>query len=245
MKRASLINNRSNLCAAAAGACGLLLTICSHAQQQAVPNAAMLEAEKEPARRYSVELIVFEYAGDAANTMETFNPDLPTEPLVDLLPDNGVAVDPAAWPDPADGGEGPVFDDLAGLAVTVPDSGEGGAEPFVLLPGEELGEIRTFERMGVQIIPPEEYQLRAAYDKLIELDAYRPLMHAAWIQPAVEEAETEALKLRRIGDPPLRLDGTVALYLGRYLHLVIDLALEHKSPLRMQADRERIRAYAD
>jgi hypothetical protein len=34
--------------------------------------------------------------------------------------------------------------------------------------------------------------------------------------------------LRRLGDSPLRLNGTVTLYLSRYLHLVVDLALDEK-----------------
>jgi len=230
---------------AAAAVLGILVAGTGFAQQQAVPNAAILDAEQDESKRYVVEIIVFEYAGNAANTTEIFDPEITAETLEATL-GSGIAIDAAGWPDTKTDGTEPGPDDgRTGLAVAVdtPENAEDG--PFVLQPGETLAEIPTYEWRGVRILPPEDYQLGAAYRKLVELDAYRPLMHAAWIQPAVAEEDTEPLKLRRIGNPPLRLDGTISLYLGRYLHLVVDLALEHREPQRMPPDRDRIRSYGD
>jgi hypothetical protein len=64
-------------------------------------------------------------------------------------------------------------------------------------------------------------------------------MRAAWVQPTIEKDKTMPIKLRRLGNPPLRLDGTVTLYLSRFLHLVLDLSLEEKTPVRPGADRDR------
>ena len=45
-------------------------------------------------------------------------------------------------------------------------------------------------------------------------------------QATYEKDQTLPLRLRRLGNAPLRLDGTVMLYLSRYLHLVVDLTIE-------------------
>ena len=194
----------------------------STAQQQSVPNAVSLETEIEEIREYSVELIVFEYVGAAAGSVEIFDP----EPLPE----------PEAEPD---------------LSVTLPDQLTAKRERVEDLPAEgrvrsrlvsgepeELELIPTFEQSGLRLLPAEQFQLTGAYDRLVRLDAYRPLIHAGWIQPTVEQAETTPVRLRRISDPPLRLDGTVSLYLSRFLHLVVDLALEKQGGAAgMTADR--------
>ena len=191
------------------------------AQQQSVPNAVALEAEAEEIREYSVELIIFEYVGAAAGSVEIFDP----EPLPD----------PEAEPD---------------LTVTLPDrltakrervpprtSSEPVRSRLIYGEPEELELIPTFEQAGFRLLPEEEFQLTNAYDRLVRLDAYRPLIHSGWIQPTVEQADTTPIRLRRISDPPLRLDGTVSLYLSRFLHLVVDLALEQENTEAMTVDR--------
>ena len=112
-------------------------------------------------------------------------------------------------------------------------------------PGEALEEIPTYENAGIELIDPAEYQLTAAWEKLVNLDAYRPLMHTAWIQPTVEKAATLPLPVRRLGDPPLRLDGAFTLYLSRFLHLVVDLSLEQRPSQSTTAGRDRIRYYGN
>jgi len=200
----------ASLCASLAGA-----------QQERAPSAVLLEAEEEEVRRYSVELIVFEYADSAAST-EIFEPEGPVVPDTagpDTLPTGDVAGDD---PEPRRAGER-----LADLLL------------------EPLDEVPTLERAGFEILKSEDYQLDNIYNRLDRLDAYRPLMRAAWIQPALEQDETIPLKLRRIGNPPLHLNGTVTLYLSRFLHLVVDMSLEEKSPVRPIGGNRRIDYFGD
>lgn len=228
-----------------AGLAVLLAAAPGQAQQQSVPNAVQLETEEEPVRLYSVEMIVFQYVGEAAGSTEMFEPDV--EVVDDLMPENNNFLDelpPELLQDaPPQTGEIPVAIDIP---ATESDSEDPDAEPvFVLLPGETLEEIPTYESAGFVLVDPAEFKLGNAWDRLVQLDAYQPLMHTAWIQPTLEKENTAALPLRRLGDPPLRLEGTISLYLSRFLHMVVDLSLEQKSPVRMTATQERIRYYSD
>lgn len=227
--------------ATGAGMTCLLVAGLSLAQQQAVPNAVRLASEEEPVRQYSVEMIVFEYVGSAAGTTEVFEPDVPIieEPAAG---DNDFLQ--ALSPESLDDNTLPV-DELP-LAIEIPADNEMLEEPaFELLPGETLEEIPTYESAGFKRMDPADYQLRSAWDRLVQLDAYRPLMHAGWIQATLEQEDTAPIPLRRLGDPPLRLNGTISLYLSRFLHMVVDLSLEHPSPQRMVATQERVRIYGD
>ena len=219
----------------------------SWAQQQALPNVIQLETEEEAIRRYSVEVIIFEYAGAAANTTEIFAPEQPPE--VPVFADEGANPDAAPVvfsdrplaPEPDD--PPPIATEPAGDDALMPEAGE--EQPFVLLPGEILEEIPTYENAGIESVDPADYQLTSAWQRLDALDAYRPLMHTAWIQPTVEKDETKPLTLRRIGDPPLRLNGEFTLYLSRFLHLVVDLSLEERPTPGPAATPERVRYYGD
>lgn len=204
---------------AAAGALLATLAGAGFAQQQTVPNASAIDAEQEEIRRYAVELIIFEYAGSAADSTERFDPDLPIEPLNEALLLDGPAPadDVPEFGDPVTA----IMPDELPIAIDEDDTSE-----FILLPGETLQLIETYEGSGVEFTEPDAYELSAAYQRLDRLDAYRPLLHTRWIQPVVEQENSMSLPLRRIGDPPLRLDGDVTLYLGRFLHLDLDLALE-------------------
>ena len=51
-------------------------------------------------------------------------------------------------------------------------------------------------------------------------------MHVGWTQPAFPEEETPTIDLALLGEPPEGLAGTFTLYLSRYLHLVVDLAMD-------------------
>ncbi|MGI9262801.1 MAG: CsiV family protein [Woeseiaceae bacterium] len=228
-----------------AGLAVLLVATLGQAQQQSVPNTVQLEAEEEPVRLYSVEMIVFQYVGDAAGTTEMFNPDV--EVVDDLLPREPGFLEglpPGQLEDAApQAGDIPVAIDLP---VTVAEDEEFEEEAeFVLLPEESLEEIPTYESAGFILVDPAEYQLTNAWNRLVQLDAYQPLMHTAWIQPTVEKEDTAPVPLRRLGDPPLRLEGSISLYLSRFLHMVVDLSLEQKSAVRLTATEQRIRSYPD
>jgi hypothetical protein len=213
------------------------------AQQQRAPSAVQLEEEQEEVRRYSVELIVFEYLDNTGST-ELFEPEEP------LIPDAG----DMPITDMGDYGTG-VAEDLRGdqpvgiemEEPAVEESREPGMsdERLAEMLLEPLEEFSTLEKAGFVILDPEDYQLDDIYNRLQRLDAYRPLMRGAWIQPALEQSQTIPLKLRRIGNPPLRLDGTVTLYLSRFLHLVVDMSLEEKGPVRPMGDDRRIRNFGD
>lgn len=75
------------------------------------------------------------------------------------------------------------------------------------------------------LLDENDFRLGDAYGRLERLDAYDPVMHFGWTQIALERDQTEAIPLYRFGRPPQDLDGTLTLYLGRYLHLVVDLQL--------------------
>ena len=192
------------------GATLLLLAFSASAQQQSVPNAVALEEEVEEIPEWTVEVIVFEYVGNAAGTTELFDPEPLPEP--DLEPELEITL-PAR---------------LTAKRYRITDAPESyGVRSWLqFAEDEELELIETFEQSGFRLLPAEELQLGAAYERLETLGAYRPLVHGGWTQPLIEQAPPVPIKLRRVGDPPLRLDGTFSLYLSRFLHLVVDLALE-------------------
>ena len=219
--------------------CMAMVAAAAGARQQTVPSAAILEQETEMVPRYSVEMIVFEYAGSASDTTEMFDPDMPADLLDQEFIANEFPQEPEAGPATPTG-------DPAGAMEQVDVVGDDDEDaPFVPLPGEVLELIPTYELKGVEYIPPEEYQLTAAYEKLVTLDAYRPLVHTAWIQPTVSQEEAEALDLRRLGDPPLRLEGTVSTYLGRFLHVALDLSLVDQNSPQVPPEAESSRYYGD
>lgn len=195
----------------------------AQAQQVLQPADLVSEAEAEEIRRYSVELIVFEYNANNVGT-ELFLPDPVPE---SEFPENG---DIPMFSDETMPADSLVSASPEQAMQEVPEPGELTDDPDALpeLTAEEmiLGEIPGPAQIHLQIMDPADYTLTEAYEKLTELGAYTPLLHAGWTQDAVEETETRSLRLRRLGNPPLRLDGEVSLYLSRYLHLVIDLELE-------------------
>jgi hypothetical protein len=62
--------------------------------------------------------------------------------------------------------------------------------------------------------------------RLERLDVYEPIMHFGWTQATWPEEQTEAIPLHRFAEVPEGLDGTLTLYLSRFLHLVVDLQLD-------------------
>ena len=167
-------------------------------------TAAAAQTAVEPAEaeypRYTVEVIIFEYAEAVSAGTEQFLPDEP-------LPST---VDEAA-------AQEPVFGDT--VAQAMPEQ-EAPAEDQEAYPaGPEF-----------ILHPEEELSLTDVAGMLERLDVYRPLMHFAWTQVTRPEEETQPIELRALAPPPEGLDGSFTLYLSRYLHLVVDLRLEQSSP---------------
>jgi Peptidoglycan-binding protein, CsiV len=79
--------------------------------------------------------------------------------------------------------------------------------------------------VGLTVLPREQLQLKNIYDKLELLDAYEPVLWAGWTQGALERALSPEIPLRRIGNAPPEFDGSLQLYLSRFLHLVVKLSL--------------------
>ena len=119
--------------------------------------------------------------------------------------------------------ETPVRDDLEILDALPP-------EPEEEEPGEPLPDIELV------LLEKDDYQLNNIEDMLRRVDAYEPIMHFGWTQATWPEEETEALPLYRFAEPPAGLDGSLKLYLSRYLHLVVDLQLDAPGVTSMSQD---------
>ncbi len=74
---------------------------------------------------------------------------------------------------------------------------------------------------GFRIVDASTLKLADAYARLQRLDAYRPLLHAAWIQPALAEDQAPAIEMTDLGT--LNPVGTIRFYTSRYLHVNVDL----------------------
>ena len=194
---------RAAFCVAVVALAAAVLPAFAQQDAEVLPGEETGEAV-EPVRRYTVELIIFSYGEGASAGTETWIAD---EPAVEVAPD------------PADED---YFD---------PDLYEFSE------PGEVLAEIeapaiaRRYTDLELVLLDTDTFTMNQIYDKLVELDAYEPIMRAGWTQPTYEKDMTASIGLRRLGDPPPDLDGTLTLYLGRYLHLVVDLTMDKDPPL--------------
>lgn len=121
----------------------------------------------------------------------------------------------------------------SGSEVFVPDEPEEPLDEDVLDVFEDIDEEpvpapeepEPLPDIGMALLGQEDYELVGAYEKLKQLDAYEPLMHFGWTQATWPEEQTRAIPLALFARPPAGLDGTLTLYLSRYLHLVVDLAM--------------------
>lgn len=119
--------------------------------------------------------------------------------------------------------------------------------PEIITPPDELDpEIETPDEQSTakprQVYPFEyerlardELTMGATWGHLRRLDAYRPLMHFGWTQPAIPKDQTRSLQLQRFGKVPAGLDGTLQLFLSRFLHLVVDVSLAAPESARARA----------
>lgn len=181
----------------AAGMLWGLAGVSASAQEDAAAAAAVSE---EPAH-YSVEVIIFIYTSSSANELFTPPAPLPGDPPGDY----GTVLE-----------EGPVFDDR-----TPPERTADAA-----VQSEALGEVPARARIELERLDREAFRMQDTWRRLRQLDAYQPVLHAAWTQTTHEKAVSPALPLRALSDPPLGLDGSIRLYQSRFLHLDVDLTLD-------------------
>jgi hypothetical protein len=187
-------------------------------------NAQENDAQSVLEPSYTVELIVFAYR-TADSGSEVFVPDKPT-----LVPD-------AEEEMPNEDGPRTFSELPEALPPDVPDADDPGAAD------EQLPER---ERIELHVLEPDAYTMDDVHRQLERLDAYEPVMRAAWTQTTPPRDVSPAVHLRALGNPPPGLDGSVTLYRGRYLHLVVDLALDAEPSEQQAASAtDRLVAYGD
>jgi len=108
--------------------------------------------------------------------------------------------------------------------------------------GEQLTEIeapaiaRRYMDLELVLFGKDDFTMNGIYDKLVELDAYEPLVRAGWTQPTYERAVTASIPLDTLANSPPWIDGELTLYLGRYLHLVVDLTMDEDRSSSQEAE---------
>ena len=240
-------NDRTSTRGFAAGlAFGALLLAAMPTRQAAAQELTGFPEAELP--RYTVELIVFRYAEGATTGNEIFVPESP--PFDELTtaeaaesPDGAVRVfsdrgerDAPAFGEPAEnrssgrpsGAPGAQLPPAAVRGAEPGDGSTAGEDGANEISGPEpsLGDIPLRARIELRLLSPEGYSMDEIYQDLVELDAYQPIMRAAWTQTAPAQGQAPAIRLRALGSPPPGLDGTVTLYQGRFVHLGLDLQLD-------------------
>lgn len=254
MMKFSRINKPGQRIFAAFAVTVAIFSVAAFGQQETVPGVVALESEAEEAiRQYAVELIIFEYTDLASAGTEAFLPDelpeaTPEDEYFTVVPEDlefgDMRETATVGPLDATGDLRPAATDFDS-ETEVPGEPADAIEPDISYDDIELVEIPTYERAGLKLLPREEYVLTDVYERLELLDAYLPIMHTAWTQPTLEKDDTAPIALRRLGNPPLRLEGSISLYLSRFLHLVVDLSLEERSPIRGPVQDSRVRRFGD
>jgi hypothetical protein len=77
------------------------------------------------------------------------------------------------------------------------------------------------EPFRFRLLTPDEYELGAAQRSLERLSAYRPVLHAGWVQQGLPEEQATGVDLALFGHAELR--GQIELYLSRFLHVELDI----------------------
>lgn len=83
----------------------------------------------------------------------------------------------------------------------------------------------------------DEYSMGDIMRRMQLLEVYDPIMHFGWTQITWPEELTRPIQLASLARPPRGLDGTLTLYLSRFLHLVVDLELDAPNDAYVDAAR--------
>ena len=172
--------------------------------------------EEEEIRRYTVEVIVFSYEEGVSVGTEIFLPDEPPPEPELLFDEEGNLVD-------ADGNPIVEEDTLTDEEATATAQE---VQPTLLGDDVVVGEEDDESEDGLVMLSEDEYILTNIVDEFDRLDIYTTIMHIGWTQPTLSQEETLPIELVEFGEVPEGLNGTFMLYLGRYLHLVVDIALD-------------------
>ena len=188
-----------------------------------------IEQPVEPVRRYTIELIIFAYGDNVSSGTEIWKAgesafDIALSEFIEsskMLPDIKAPVIAHRYEKSANTTNDTSFD------ITLPE---------FIGPDEILAEIkipaiaRRYMNPDLTLLGSDNFTMMEIYDKLLKLDTYEPIMRAGWTQSIYEKELTTTIGLNTIGNPPPGLNGNLMLYLGRYLHLVVDLTMDANTP---------------
>lgn len=76
------------------------------------------------------------------------------------------------------------------------------------------------------LLQRDEFTMQDVVRKFELLDAYKQILHVGWTQAGIPPTDATPMRLEAFRVPLRGLDGSFTLYLGRYLHLVVDLAMD-------------------
>jgi hypothetical protein len=218
------------------GVLATFVVLNSFAQESATTPIEVPAIDVQEIRRYTVEVIVFTYDDSESVGSEIFLPNPVDEPLEPSeQPQQSLQsqqVEPMDFFDPelpAETVDQPTpipTDEL--LGEPLPEYGDLLGDNAYDFEDEELIELISADRIGLEILLPEELTMIDIHEKLLELDAYRPVMWGGWTQVILEKEATPFIRLRRLGILPLDFEGSLKLYVSRFLHLIVDVTLEEE-----------------
>ena len=213
----------------------------AHAQQAPLTAVGDSTEVEEPLRRYTVEFILFTYGPGISVGTEVFVAEQPAPANLD---DAVSVIEPYfADSDPANAVPGALSDRQRSRNFTSPPGDPREQAPdneqvpaygdTMPLPSDddseaeqELETLPGADSIEMRILTSDELTMTGTHEKLLSLDAYRPVLWSGWTQVVREDDLTPTINLRRLGNVPLEFSGEVKLYLSRFLHLVVDLNLE-------------------
>ena len=117
-------------------------------------------------------------------------------------------------------------EDMTGSEIFPRDEPETGALSLTEQPPVVADVRKPLPDPELVMLDNADFQLVGIRDRMRRLDVYDPVMHFGWTQVTRPEEQTAAIPLARFAPPPPGLEGELTLYLNRFLHLVVDLALE-------------------
>jgi hypothetical protein len=228
-----------------------LLTLAAVAGHAWAQPAAVMDAAGTPLPRYHVEVIVFAHSdGDLteewfAHTRDKARRDaqsaaaLPIPRIVGSPSEaadgraivlDALSLDELTWVEPdAEAAIDPLAPNLQAPADFANEAIEPNAEAAQDDARDELNvavKYRAPDNAGLKsfrfrLLRDDELQLNAAYNRIVSLDAYQPLLHSGWVQEGLAEDQAHPMDLSYLGT--LNPRGTIQLHLSRFLHVTLNM----------------------
>ena len=174
--------------------------------------------------RYAIEIILFGYDESVSAGTEVFLPDPPPEPTFPEFGDDALSEpvfgDAATEPEgTVDANSSVVVNDAS--ADSHDDSADSSQDDSL----EELVDGEALQVPDIEFLPlpPEAFAMGDIHERLMRLDAYEPVLWSGWSQYVLDVADTPAISLHRLGELPADFDGELTLYVGRFVHLIVDV----------------------